>query len=61
MSCIMGSPHVVAAHYPGNTPDPAVNDIVIEWLVACPEQSSEEVVDRLVAEAYNPILSVVGI
>ena len=52
----MDRPHVVAANDAGNAPDPAVDDIVIEWFVARAEESAEQIVYRFVTEADHRIL-----
>ena len=46
---------VVTPHHTGNATNPAVNDIIIQRSVRCPEETTQEVVDRLVAETHNRV------
>ena len=56
MGRIVDGPHVVAADHAGNAPDPAVDDIVIEWLVTRPEEPTEQVVYCFMAETHHGVL-----
>jgi hypothetical protein len=55
MGIIVSNPGVVTAHHTGDSPNPAVNDIIVQRSVRCPEETTQEVIDRFVAETHNRV------
>ena len=56
----MAHPGVGAANHTGNSPNPAVDDVVIQGHIRSPEGATKHVVDVLVAEAVYPHRLVLG-
>ena len=54
----MGHAGIVAAHHTGNSPDPTIDDIVVQGAVGGAEDPAQKVVNRFVAESHDPVLSV---
>ena len=50
---VLGGAAVVAAHHAGDTPDAAVDDVVVQGVIRAPDGAAQQVPDGLVAEAHH--------
>jgi hypothetical protein len=56
----MGGAGIIAADNTSHASDATINDVVIQWSVGSPEQTTQQVVNGFMAEASNEVMLFFG-